>query len=128
MWEPPSDWEERPAKRRNDGDVGSRSCSVLPVDRKKYGRSIAQWQEPMAATGITEHMELVGWLKREHGLGHGYANVLTADFLGKGQAVLTALRRQHRGQSASEEFRRVQVTDRSSRRSVNFLVNASALP
>ncbi len=56
-------------------------AAYFPSIEKRYGRSIAEWQELMAATGITKHMELVGWLKREHGLGHGHANALTAHFL-----------------------------------------------
>jgi hypothetical protein len=43
-------------------------AAYFPSIEKKYGRSIAEWQGLMAATGITKHMELVGWLKREHGL------------------------------------------------------------
>ncbi len=60
-------------------------AAYFPSIEKKYGRSIDEWQELMAATGITAHMELVGWLKREHGSGHGHANALTAHFLSKGR-------------------------------------------
>ena len=58
-------------------------AAYFPSIEKKYGRSIEEWQELMAATGITKHMELVEWLKREHGLGHGHANALTADHVRK---------------------------------------------
>jgi hypothetical protein len=56
-------------------------AAYFPSIEKKYGRSIGEWQRLMAATGITKHMDLVEWLKKEHGLGHGHANALTADYL-----------------------------------------------
>jgi hypothetical protein len=43
---------------------------------KKYGRSISQWQAILAEHGTAKHMELVNWLKSEHGMGHGHANAL----------------------------------------------------
>ena len=42
----------------------------------KYGRSIAEWQKIIAASGLDKHMAIVGYLKREHSMGHGHANAL----------------------------------------------------
>ncbi|WP_242424781.1 DUF4287 domain-containing protein, partial [Frankia sp. EI5c] len=43
-------------------------ASYFPSIEKKYGRPIAEWQTLIRASGITRHMELVRWLKAEHGL------------------------------------------------------------
>lgn len=43
---------------------------------KKYGKSIAQWQSIIRGSGLSRHMEIVGHLKSEHGMGHGHANAL----------------------------------------------------
>ena len=51
-------------------------ASYFPSIEKKYGKSIAEWQQFIAACGKTKHMEIVGFLKAEHGLGHGHANAL----------------------------------------------------
>ena len=42
----------------------------------EYGRSIAEWQQVIAGCGLDKHMAIVGYLKTEHGMGHGHANAL----------------------------------------------------
>ncbi len=60
---------------------GQRPSVLLPVDpthlrqtHRTYGKPIAEWKQLIRATGITKHLELVNWLKTEHGMGHGHAN------------------------------------------------------
>ncbi len=40
------------------------------------GESRAQWIKLAAGKGFAKHGELVAWLKSEHGMGHGYANLV----------------------------------------------------
>ncbi|MFE9169858.1 DUF4287 domain-containing protein [Streptomyces kebangsaanensis] len=56
-------------------------ASYFPSIEKKYGRPIAEWQDLIRSSSLTRHMELVDWLKAEHGLGHGHANALVAHTL-----------------------------------------------
>jgi uncharacterized protein DUF4287 len=56
-------------------------ASYFPSIEKKYGRPIAEWQQLIRASPLSKHMELVGMLKAEHGLGHGHANALVAHTL-----------------------------------------------
>src|SRR5215472_7111120 len=51
-------------------------ASYFPSIEKKYGRSIAEWQQIIAGCGLDKHMAVVGYLKSEHGMGHGHANAL----------------------------------------------------
>jgi monomeric isocitrate dehydrogenase len=47
---------------------------------KKYGRPVQEWVDLAAKrleTGA-RHMEVVDWLKTEHGMGHGHANAVVA--------------------------------------------------
>lgn len=60
-------------------------ASYFPSIEKKYGRSIADWKKILRAHpdygAGAKHMELVAFLKTEHGLGHGHANALVASTL-----------------------------------------------
>ena len=51
-------------------------ASYFPSIEKKYGRSIAEWQDIIAGCGLANHMEIVNFLKSEHQMGHGHANAL----------------------------------------------------
>ena len=51
-------------------------ASYFPSIEKKYGRSIAEWQQVIASCGLDKHMAIVGYLKSEYGMGHGHANAL----------------------------------------------------
>ncbi len=53
-------------------------ASYFPSIEKKYDRPIEAWQELIRSSDLTKHMDLVNWLKTEHGLGHGHANALVA--------------------------------------------------
>jgi|SRR5690242_21837465 len=55
--------------------------SYFPSIEKKYGRSIAEWQQVIASCGLDKHMAIVGYLKSEHGMGHGHANALVRTVL-----------------------------------------------
>lgn len=56
-------------------------ASYFPSIEKKYGRPIDEWKRLVRASGLPRHKELVDWLKREHGMGHGHANAVVADTL-----------------------------------------------
>ena len=53
-------------------------ASYFPSIEKTYGRPIAHWLDLARSRRGMRHMELAGWLKTEHGLGHGHANAIVA--------------------------------------------------
>ena len=55
-------------------------ASYFPSIEKKYGYPIEHWLNLLKKNKNLKHMEMVSWLKNEHGLGHGHANALVAYF------------------------------------------------
>lgn len=53
-------------------------ASYFPSIEKKYGYPIDHWLGILKSRSELKHMELVAYLKNEHGLGHGHANALVA--------------------------------------------------
>lgn len=56
-------------------------ASYFPSIEKTYGRPISERKALIRARPPSRHMELVAWLKAEHGMGHGHANALVAHTL-----------------------------------------------
>ena len=53
-------------------------ASYFPSIEKKYGQPISHWLDLLETLSGKKHMEMVAWLKTEHGMGHGHANALVA--------------------------------------------------
>ena len=58
-------------------------ASYFPSIEKKYGFPIEHWLNMLTEKKQLKHMEMVAWLKAEHGIGHGHANALVAYFRNK---------------------------------------------
>jgi hypothetical protein len=56
-------------------------ASYFPSIEKKYGKPIAEWKKLIRSQYPAKHMEIVNWLKAEHGVGHGHANALVGHTL-----------------------------------------------
>jgi len=56
-------------------------ASYFPSIEKKYGQPIDHWLDLLGTVSGKKHMEMVTWLKAEHGMGHGHANALVAHYL-----------------------------------------------
>ncbi|MBP0455674.1 DUF4287 domain-containing protein [Kitasatospora sp. RG8] len=65
-------------------DAPKGPASYFPSIEKKYGHPVSYWTELIRSSPLAKHMELVGWLKAEHGLGHGHANALVKHTLDEG--------------------------------------------
>ena len=56
-------------------------ASYFPSIEAKYGQPVAHWLGLIEAQDGMTHMQLVSWLKADHGMGHGHANALVAHAL-----------------------------------------------
>ncbi len=48
---------------------------------EKTGKSQSDWNRVIKAAGLEKHGQIVKMLKTEHGVTHGFANLLSSDFL-----------------------------------------------
>ncbi|MBM1221495.1 DUF4287 domain-containing protein [Ponticoccus sp. SC2-23] len=53
-------------------------ASYFPSIEKTYGQPVDHWLTLISGQTGMKHMDIVNWLKSEHGLGHGHANALVA--------------------------------------------------
>lgn len=56
-------------------------ASYFPSIESKYGKPVDHWLNLVTGRANMKHMEIVDWLKAEHGLGHGHANAVVAHVL-----------------------------------------------
>lgn len=56
-------------------------ASYFPSIEKKYGQPMDHWFALVRQQKGMKHMEIVNWLKAEHGMGHGHANAVVAHCL-----------------------------------------------
>ena len=61
-------------------------AAYFPSIEKTYGRPVAEWKALIRSSSLSRHMDIVNWLKAEHGLGHGHANALVAHTLAEDNA------------------------------------------
>lgn len=68
-----------PAPAIAPGEQPKGPASYFPSIERSYGRAVQDWLD-LAADRLDDHphMEVVAWLKSEHGLGHGHANAIVA--------------------------------------------------
>jgi hypothetical protein len=56
-------------------------ASYFPSIEAKHGQPVSHWLGLIDGQTGRTHMQMVDWLKAEHGLGHGHANALVAHAL-----------------------------------------------
>jgi hypothetical protein len=69
----------------NTEDKPKGPASYFPSIEKKYGQPIRHWLDLVGGLKDMKHMEMVAWLKSEHGMGHGHANAVVAYVLASKQ-------------------------------------------
>jgi predicted transport protein len=57
------------------------AASMIANLPEKTGRSLEAWKAAVADSGMEKHGQIVKWLKSEHGVTHGYANLIAQAFL-----------------------------------------------
>lgn len=55
-------------------------ATYFPSIENKYGHPVDYWFKLLSSQKESKDMDMVGWLKSEHEIGHGHANALVAHF------------------------------------------------
>jgi hypothetical protein len=63
-----------------DSDKVKGPASYFPSIEQKYGFPMSHWFDLLKGQAGLTHMQMVAWLKSEHGMGHGHANAIVAYF------------------------------------------------
>jgi hypothetical protein len=53
-------------------------ASYFPSIERTYGQPMQHWFDLIAPLLDRPHMQIVAWLKENHGMGHGHANAVVA--------------------------------------------------
>jgi len=54
---------------------------------EKTGKTMPQWIDVVASTGLEKHGEIVAFLKAEHGITHGFANGIALQFTARNEST-----------------------------------------
>lgn len=57
-------------------DPAAQMATMVANLKETTGKSLEQWTKLAKASGKAKHGEVVAWLKSQHGLTHGYANLV----------------------------------------------------
>ena len=59
-------------------EMAAKMIANLP---EKTGKPLGDWLKVVAASGLDKHGKIVAMLKSEHGVGHGFANLIASEAL-----------------------------------------------
>jgi hypothetical protein len=67
--------------------VDDATATMIANLPERTGRSLDQWLSVLAPLDLSRHGQVVDYLKREHRMGHGYANLVAHRHLAAGASI-----------------------------------------
>jgi len=68
---------------------------------EKTGKSLDAWKKLLSKQGLEKHGAIVKWLKTEHGVTHGFANLISTKFREQDAPVIDLVAAQYTGAKAA---------------------------
>jgi hypothetical protein len=62
-------------------------ATMLKNIPEKTGRTLAEWITLVEETGLKKHVKIMNFLKKDHGVTHGFANLISAKVRDTGEEV-----------------------------------------
>lgn len=78
------------------------AASMLQNLPEKTGKSLAQWHTVLKKSSLSKHGQLLNLLKKDHGVTHGFANLIVSKYLNPDAASATDLVEQQYAGGKSE--------------------------
>lgn len=67
-------------------DVDAATQTMIDNVPAKTGRSLEEWFAVVDGTGLSKHGQILSHLKADHGVSHGFANLIAGRYLSRGQS------------------------------------------
>jgi len=74
--------------------------SMIENMPEKTGKSLEAWKELLGTKSFSKHSEAVNFLKKEHGVTHGFANTIVALFRDSGESPEDLVTAQYKGKES----------------------------
>ncbi len=68
-------------------DVDAATQTMIDNLPARTGRSLDEWFGVLDTAGLDKHGQLLAFLKTEHGVSHGFANLIAARYLSQGEEI-----------------------------------------
>ncbi|MEM7763050.1 MAG: DUF4287 domain-containing protein [Pseudomonadota bacterium] len=75
-------------------------ATMLKNIPEKTGKTLTAWKTLIAKSGHDKHGQIVKWLKAEHGITHGFANLISAKYRESGDDETDLIASQYAGAKA----------------------------
>lgn len=81
-------------------DPEAQKATMIANLKEKTGKALPAWLTVLKKSGLQKHGEIIKMLKGDHGVTHGFANLISHEFLHAGEETTDLVEAQYAGKKA----------------------------